>query len=101
MRRLDRIDVADHVGDRHVRRRQLLDVARLARQPANRHLVAFGLDALLAERRERRDRVVVDLALRNHRQPLVEQRRQRAQDARLRLAAQAEQDEMVARQDAR
>ena len=31
--------------------------------------------------------------------PLVEQRRQRAEDARLRLAAQAEQDEVVPRED--
>ena len=29
-RRLDRIEVADHVGDRHVGRRELLDVARVA-----------------------------------------------------------------------
>ena len=97
--RLDRIDVADHVGDGDVRRRQLFDVARFARQPADRHLVAFGLDAVLAERRQRRNRIVVDLALRNHRQPLVQQRGQGAEDARLGLAAQAEQDEMVARQD--
>ena len=30
-RRLDRIDVADHVGDRHVRRGEFLDVAEIAR----------------------------------------------------------------------
>jgi hypothetical protein len=98
LRGLDRIDVADHVGDGHVRRGQLFDIARLARQPAHRHLIAFGLDALLAEGRQRRDRIVVDLAVGNDRDPLVEQRGQRAQDARFRLAAQAEQDEVMPRQ---
>ena len=33
-RRLDRIDVADHVRDGHVRRRQFLDVALVAMQPS-------------------------------------------------------------------
>ena len=36
----DRIDVADDVGDRHVGRRQLLDVALGRRQPGERGLVA-------------------------------------------------------------
>ena len=34
-RRLDRIEVANHVGDRHVRRRQLFDVAGVAVEPAD------------------------------------------------------------------
>ena len=61
---LDRIDVADHVGDGHVRRRELLDVARLARQPAIGISSPSALTRCLAERRQRRDRVVVDLAVR-------------------------------------
>ena len=99
LRRLDRIDVADHVGDRHVGRRELLDVARLARQPGDRQRVAFGRDARAARGAERRQRVVVDLAARHDRDLLVEQIDEPAQDAALRLAAQAEQDEVVARQD--
>ena len=68
-RRLDRIDVADHVGDRHVGRGQLLDVARVAlaasaigvrspasARPARRHAPQIGCQ-----------RVVVDLAARHHR----------------------------------
>ena len=39
-RRLDRIDVAEHVGNRHVRRGELLDIARLARQPRDVGVVA-------------------------------------------------------------
>src|SRR5262249_20820226 len=64
-----------------------------------RQAVAVRLREPAAGRAQRRQRVVVDLAARHDRQPLVEQQRQRAQDARLRLAAQAEQDEVVARQD--
>ena len=45
-RRLDRIDVADHVGDRHVRRRQLLDVA-LRRGPSQ------AIGSVVAVRRAR------------------------------------------------
>ena len=39
-RGLDRIEVADQVGDRDVGRRQLLDVARVAVEPADRQVVA-------------------------------------------------------------
>ena len=39
-RRLDRVHVADDVGDRHVGRRELLDVARVARQPRDRRAIA-------------------------------------------------------------
>ena len=38
LRRLDRIDVADHVGDRDVWRRQLFHVPRVARQPGDRRV---------------------------------------------------------------
>ena len=48
--RLDRVDVADHVGDRDVRRRQLLDVAVLARAPGDRQVVALGRHARPAGR---------------------------------------------------
>ena len=74
------------------------DVARIARQPGNRRLVAFGRQPRAAGAADRAERVVVDLAARHHRDLVVEQRDQRAQQARLRLAAQAEQDEVVPRQ---
>ena len=38
--RLDRIDVANQVGNRHVGRCQLLDVAQVAMQPGHRQVVA-------------------------------------------------------------
>ncbi len=99
LRRLDRIDVADHVGDRDVGRRQLLDESRLARQPADRHPVAFLRDAGAARAADRRQRIVVDLAARHDRDLLVEQIDQTAKDPALRLTAETEQDEVVSRQD--
>ena len=63
-RRLDRIEVADHVGDGHVGRRELLDVARVARQPRDRQRRPLPRDACAARGTERRERIVVDLAAR-------------------------------------
>jgi len=98
LRRLDRIDVADHVGDRDVGGRELLDVALVATQPADRQRVAFLRDARAARPAQRRERVVVNFAAWHHRDRVVEQFGEAAQDAALGLAAQAEQDEVVARQ---
>ena len=58
-RRLDRIDVADHVGDGHVRRRELFDVALVAvtatrsadRRPASRTRARPKARAARADRR--------------------------------------------------
>ena len=61
-------------------------------------LRAFGRDPRAAPGADRVERVVVDLAPRHHRDPLVEQRDERAQQPRLGLAAQTEQDEVVLRQ---
>src|SRR6185503_13945789 len=95
---LDRIDVADHVGDGDVGRGELLDVPILAAQPADAQGVALGGDAGAARGAQRRQRVVVDLAAGHDRNLLVQQIDQAAQDAALRLAAQAEQDEVVPRE---
>ena len=99
LRRLDRIDVADHVGDRHIGRGQLLDESAVARQPRNRHRVALPRDARAARRAQRGQRVVVDFAPGHDRNPVVEQVDERAENAALRLAAQPEQNEIVARED--
>ena len=40
----DRVDLADQVGDRDVRRRELLGVAPVARQPVDRRVVAVLVD---------------------------------------------------------
>ena len=67
----------------------------------DRQRVAFAGDARPARGAERRQRVVVDLAAGHDRNLFVEQIDQAAQDAALGLAAQAEQDEVVPRQDRR
>ena len=62
----DGIDVADHVGDGHVGRGQLLDVALVRSQPGDRRLVAALRDEVAAAPAERPQRVVVDLAAGHH-----------------------------------
>ncbi len=97
--RLDGIDVAQHVGDGHVGRCELLDVSRLARHPGDRHVVPVARDALPARSADRCERIVVDLAAWDDRHPLVEQIDQSAEDPALRLSAKAEQDEVMTRED--
>ena len=99
LRRLDRIDVADHVGDGHVGRRQLFDEARLARQPRNRQAVAFARHTRAAGAANgssgsswiSQPGTTGDL--------LVEQIGEAAQNPALGLTAQPEQDEVVTRED--
>ena len=98
LRRLDRIDVADHVGDRDVGRRELLDVALVAAQPRDRQRVTLLGEARAAPGADRRGRIVVNLAPGHDRDPLVEEIDHPPQDAALRLAAQPEQDEVVPRE---
>ncbi len=95
---LDRIDLAYQVGHRDVRRRQLLGVAFVARHPLYGRAVAVLLDALLAGRADGSERVAVQLAARHHRNLVVQQRHQAADEPRLRLAPLAEQDYVLARE---
>ena len=96
---LDRVDLADEVGDRDVGRRQLLGVAPVARQPVDGRRVAVALDDRPRRRADGRGRVVVELAAADDREPVVEQADQGAGHARLRLAALAEEDEVLAGED--
>ena len=95
----DRVDLADQVGDRDVRRRQLLGVAALARQPVDRGRVAVLGDDREGARRDRSRRVVVQLAAADDRDRVVEQADQEAGESGLRLAALAEEDEVLAGDD--
>jgi hypothetical protein len=90
--------VADEVRDGHVRRGELFDEALVAAHPGDRRVVAGGRQQLTRELRDRTERGVVDLAPGDDRHGVVEQRRERPQDARFRLPAQAEQDEVVPRE---
>jgi hypothetical protein len=96
LRGLDRVDVADHVRNRHVWRCQLFDVARVALQPVDRRVVAFGRQPGPARGADGIERVIVDVTARHDRDLRVEQGHERAHQAGLRLAAQAEENEVVA-----
>ena len=96
---LDRIDLADQVGDGDVGRGQLLGVAPVARQPLNGRLIALGVDQLARDRTDRRERVVVELATGDDRDELVEQTDQQPRQPRLGLAALTEETHVLAGQD--
>ena len=97
--RLDRVEVAEDVRDRHIRRRQLLDVAVLPRDPFDRCLFPVLFDQLPAVLGNRVERVVVDLTARQDRHAFVQEIEQRSQDTALGLPAQSQQDEVVLRED--
>ena len=96
---LDRVDLADQVGDRDVGRRQLLGVAAIAGQPIDRGILALAVDDRAGRGGDRRVRVVVELPAAEHRQPLVEQADQQAGHPCLGLPALAEEHEIMAGQD--
>ena len=92
---LHRVDVADQVADAGVGGGELLAVALAAVLPADREVVTdLGVQPLAAGA-HRRVGVVVDLAAVDDRGPLVEQRDEGADEARLALAALAEEYEVV------
>ena len=59
---LDRVDLADQVGDRDIGRGELFGIAAVARQPVDRGGVAVTLDDRTGGRADRRERVVIELA---------------------------------------
>jgi hypothetical protein len=77
----DGIDVADDVGDRHVRSCKFLNVAVGARAKDNWSTVAHFLNQAAASPADRRERIVVDLTLGDHRNRIVEQSRQIPQNS--------------------
>ena len=92
----DRIDLTDEIGDRRVRRRQLLAVALLRRDPRHWSRIAELADEVTAASADGLVRIVVDLASVNCGDRGVEQRCQRADQSRLRLTALTEKDEVLA-----
>ena len=94
-RGLDGIEIADQVGDGDVGRGQLFDVAVVAVEPGDGRRVAALGDQVAAALAERLVGIVANLAAGDVGHLLVEQRGERAQDAALGLAAQAEQNEVL------
>src|SRR5271166_2699848 len=93
------IDVADEIGDRYIRRRQLLDVALLRCEIRNRSLVRIVGQQLAAAAAYRRERVVVNFAAPQVREVRIKKAGERTQDAAFRLSAQSEENEVVPRED--
>ena len=78
---LDRVHLADEVGDRDVGRGELLAVAALPRQPLDGRPVAQLRDERAPGLADRLERVVVDLAAGERRHGLVEERHERARES--------------------
>src|SRR5712692_5722075 len=97
--RLDGVNVADDVGDGHVGRSQLLDEASVPGQPANGSRVAPLHNQIAAAAADGTERVVVDLATGDDGDFRIEQGHQAAENAAFGLPPQAEEDEIVPRQD--
>ena len=66
--------------------------------PCDRRGVAALREPLARELRDRRERIVVDLAARDDRHVLIEQLDELSENPALRLPAEAQQDEMMARE---
>ena len=96
--RLDRVHVPDDVGDGHVGRGQFFHVALVPREPGDGRTVSLFFQQEPPVFGDGLERVVVDLATGEHGNFFVQQRHQRAENTALRLAAQSQQDEVVARQ---
>ena len=96
--RFDRVDVPDHVRDRDVRCRELLDEPLVARQPRDRQVIASFRHPASTAPTEGCHGVIVDFASRYHRNLCVEEVDERPEKTRLRLAPKTEDDEVVLRE---
>ncbi len=94
-RGFDRIDIADHVRDRHIRRRQFLDIARFGRKVSDRRGVALLFDQHLAAAADGRVGVVVNFASGHVRHPRIEQRGEHPDQPGLGLSAQSKKNEVM------
>jgi hypothetical protein len=97
-RRPDRIDVADDVRDGDIGSSELLDKATVAIDPIDSRRFTSDVEHVSGEFRDWREWVVVDLAACHDRDRVVEERGQCAEDSRLGLSTQAEQDDVVPRE---
>ena len=94
--RLDRIDVADDVGDGDVGCRELLDVTLFLFPIADGRAIAHFLNQVAASAANWRERAVIDLATFDDGNDIIQEFDQVAQDPALRLAAQAKKNHVVA-----
>ena len=97
-RGFDGIHVAENVRNGDVRRGQFLHVPIAARPPGNWSGVTLFRDQFAAGLADRAQRVIVDFAASEIRHFGIEKIYEAAQNAALRLSAQAEEDEIVPRE---
>ena len=95
----DGVDIADHVGDGHIRSGELLHIAKVAVEPGDGRGAAIGGHQFAAAAADGTVRMVVNFASRDIRGYLIQQGGHQTNEAGFGLAAQAQQDEVVARQD--
>src|ERR1700676_136754 len=93
----DGVEVAKNVRDGDVGSGELFDEAIVPRHPGNRRVVAFGGNFLAAGAADGVQGVVIDFAAGNHGNFGIEQADEAAKDAAFGLAAQAQQNKIVAR----
>ena len=96
-RRFDGIDVTNQIRDGDIGRRQLFHVAIIRREISNGRTVAEARDFVAAAPANRCIRVVVDLASGEVRHVRIEQRGQCPQDTAFGLAAESEENKIMAR----
>ena len=92
---LDRVHLADQIGDRDVGGGQFLAVALLPPDPAEERAIALLGEHFLALAGDRRERVLRDLRGLQDRDLVVEQHQQRSNEPRLGLAALAQEDDVL------
>ncbi len=92
---LDGVDLADQVGDGDVGGGQLLAVASVTLEPFDRRLVTLVRDLLQNCRRDRRERILVELGPGNVRNRFIEQPHQGARQPSLGLAALAQEHDVL------
>jgi hypothetical protein len=94
-RRLDGVEIADEVGDGDVGGGEFFDVPLCASDPGDGGIVAGGGNALAPVLGNRREGIVVDFAPFDDGHCVVEEISECAQDARLCLPAEAQENEVM------
>jgi len=92
------VNVTDNVGDSDVGRGKFFDVAEVTRHPGDGSVGAFGGEAVFAGAADRMKRIVVDFAAGDDGDFRIKKIDQTAKDAAFCLTAEAEQNEIVARE---
>ena len=98
-RRFNRVNIAYNVGNRHVRRGEFFDKARIAFHPGDFSFVTFLRDNLFAVSRQRFERIIADFRTGDDRDFFVEKFGQLSDNSTFRLSACAEQNQIMLRQN--